>query len=144
MRDGKFEEKGKEALLAHVRRLAEDARERHGPLSPETLARILEDRRVVRYRTALRFDEEGLREGEFAWLEALGEDPSEGFLLHIHPAFEDRPDLNPLLAVYYVPSIDYGDVATHVEAETFGSILADLDRDAYYAILCEAADSLGQ
>ena len=60
----------------------------------------------------------------------------------MHPLFENRPDDLPLLVAYHVPSINYLDVATHVEAELFGAALLGLSVDDYYARLCELADSI--
>ena len=40
------------------------------------------------------------------------------------------------------PGINYGDIATHEEAELFGATLLGLDQEHYYATLCKLADSL--
>ena len=56
--------------------------------------------------------------------------------------FDPVDDLIPLLIAYYIPSVNYGDVVSHVEAELFGATLLSLDVDEYYKILCSVADSV--
>ncbi len=135
-------EEAARTLTEHARRVAEEAVAKYGRLTAENLPRILEDRRIVRYPVRLSFGAEKLQPGEFAWAEPLAQDPRAGFVLHVHPAFEGRPDLYPLLAAYHLVTVNYGDVATSTEAEVFGATLAGMDRDAYYALLEAAADSL--
>jgi hypothetical protein len=133
---------GQQALSDHVGGKALEARVRHGALIDwPTFQRILDDRAIVRYPLGVRFDAAPLRPGEFACLQALGEHPSQGYCLFVHPRYQDQLDLLPLLCAYYVPSVNYGDVATHVEAELFGSTLLGLDREVYYQMLCACSDS---
>ena len=79
---------------------------------------------------------------EFAVLEPLGDHPRDGFCLSIHPALAGDDELLPLLIAYYIPSVNYGDVAGHTEAELFGSTLLGLDTEAYYRVLCAVADAM--
>lgn len=138
-------ESAQQSLRDHAVAKAEDARARHGnPSDPTVFASMLQDRTVVRYPLGVRFDAEPLQAGEFACLEALGARPSDGFCLFIHPLFENVTDLHPLLIAYYVPSVNYGDVASHVEAEVFGAALLGLDVEEYYKILCSVADTVEQ
>lgn len=135
-------EAAQQSLRDHVVAKAMDARAKH----PEGVDRaamlaLLDDRAVVRYPLGVRFDDEPLRPGEFACLEALGERPSDGYVLFVHPMFENVDELIPLLVAYYIPSVNYGDVATHVEAELFGATLLSLEREEYYRLLCSVADS---
>jgi hypothetical protein len=135
-------EQARQSLLEHVVVRATEARlKRGGLIDRAEVIRMLEDRSVVRYPMGVRFDAAPLRCGEFACLEALGEHPSDGFCLFLHPMFETSDDLLPLLVAYYIPSVNYGEVATRVEAEAFGSTLLGLEREAYYRILCSVADS---
>lgn len=132
----------RQSLHDHVVAKATEARrKRGGAIDRPAMMRLLEDRSVVRYPMGVRFDAEPLRPGEFACLEALGEHPSEGFCLFIHPMFEPVDDLIPLLIAYYIPSVNYGDVATHIEAELFGATLLGFDVEEYYKILCSVADT---
>lgn len=113
-----------------------------GGIDRAALLRMLEDRAVVRYPLGIRFDAGPLKTGEFACLEPLGDHPSDGYCLFIHPLFAPVDHLIPALVAYYIPSVNYGDVVSHVEAEHFGAALLGLDVDAYYTMLCAAADSL--
>lgn len=139
------EEDAGQSLRDHVVAKAGDARRaRGGVVDRAELFRLLDDRAVVRYPMGVRFDAEPLRPGEFACLQPLGEHPRQGFCLFVHPMFEPDEALLPLIVAYFIPSVNYGDVATHVEAELFGSTLLGLDIDEYYALLCRAADAVMQ
>ncbi len=119
------------------------ARSRFGPsIAPDSFLRMLGDRSIVRYPTAIRFDAAGLEPGEFAFAMPCGEHPSEGFVLLVHPAFERRPHLWPLLAAYHLPSVNYGEIAAADDCEAFGAALFGLAAEAYYEILCAAADEV--
>lgn len=134
---------GKQALLEHVLGKAHEARVKYGSsIGREVMMRLLLDRSVVRYPLGVRYDSQPLRAGEFACLEPLGAHPSDGFCLYIHPMFEPVDELLPLLIAYYIPTVNYGEVVSHVEAEVFGSTLSGLDREEYYKILCSVADSV--
>lgn len=136
-------EDGLQALRDHVIMKAIEARHnRKGLIDRTEIFRMLQDRSVVRYPVGVRFDAQPLHAGEFAFLEALGEHPSDGFCLYIHPMFEQVDDLLPLLIAYYIPTVNYGEVASHIEAELFGSTLLNIDREEYYRILCSVADSV--
>lgn len=134
---------GRMALHDHVEQKATEARLKHGLyIDAEQIVRILDDRSVVRYPVGIRFDAEMLEPGEFAWPLALGEQPSDGFCLFIHPWFEHQPDAWPLLIAYHIPSINYGQIITDEEAELFGATLLGLDTPTYYQALCELTDSI--
>lgn len=137
-------EEAQQSLRDHVVARAMEARlRRAGLIDRAEMMRLLLDRSVVRYPLGVRFDAEPLRQGEFACLESLGEHPRDGFCLFIHPMFEPVDDLIPLLIAYYIPSVNYGEVATHVEAELFGATLLGLDVEEYYRVLCSVADTVG-
>ncbi|MBL1215874.1 MAG: hypothetical protein D8M59_00080 [Planctomycetes bacterium] len=136
-------EEGKQALRDHIVEKAMNARLRYGLyIDYETITRMLDDREVVRYPTGIRFDAEPLQAGEFAFACQIGEHPRDGFCIFIHPAFEDQPDILPLLIAYHLVVINYGTLATSEDAELFGATLLGLEVDAYYEALCELADSL--
>ncbi len=136
-------EETQHSLRDHIVTRATEARlKRGGFFDREIITQMLDDRSVVRYPVGIRFDAEPLRTGEFACLEALGSHPKEGFCLFIHPSFEQVDDLIPFLVAYYIPAVNYGDIATHVEAELFGATLLGLDAEEYYKILCSVADSV--
>ncbi len=136
-------EDGLRALRDHVVDTARRARQRYGGrIDYATIRRMLGDEQVVRYPVDLRFDADPLEPGEFAYVEPLGTHPAQGFVLYVHPRFRDREELLPLLIAYHLVRVNYGQVATHEEAELFGSTLLGLDRDAYYQKLCDAADEI--
>lgn len=136
-------EEARQSLRDHVVSKALEGRRKHaGPIGRAAMLEMLQDRSVVRYPLGVRFDAEPLRLGEFACLEALGDHPSAGYCLFIHPEFEPVDDLLPLLIAYYIPAVNYGEVATHVESELFGATLLGIDVEEYYKILCSVADSV--
>ena len=135
-------DEAKVALSDHVIDRALLARERHGPdIDLPALEAILADRKVVRYPVELSYGADALEPGEFAFAEPLGEHPSAGFRIWIHPRFQGDPRV-PLLVAYHLVVVNYGDIATAEDAELFGATLHAMERDAYYAVLCEAADAL--
>jgi len=136
-------EEGQAALQAHCRFRAAEAREKYGgTIGFEEIKRILEDRAVVRYPTTLCFDARPLQPGEFAHAEPVNQFPANGFVLFVHPFFEERPEVLPALIAYHIPRINYGEIATHEEAEIFGAELLGMEIDAYYEGLCRLADSI--
>lgn len=136
-------EDGKRALRDHVLERAHLARRKHGPIIDDTaIMRILDDREIVRYPVGVRFDADALQAGEFAHAQPLGDHPKQGFCLFVHPSFEPRRDMWPLLIAYHIPPVNYGDITEPEDCEAFGAALLGLDVEAYYTLLCEAADSL--
>ena len=49
----------------------------------------------------------------------------------------------PWLVLYQLVLVNYGEFASPDDAETFGAAALGLDRDEYYARLCEMADQIG-
>ena len=136
-------EEGQRSLRDHVVDTAAAARAKHGPFSaPAALQRLLGDSKFVRFPTTIDFDGDTLQTGEFAWAEQLGEHPREGYVIHVHPSLAERPDVLPLVVGYHLVTVNYGDVATHEEAELFGATLVGLEQEAYYLQLCALADGL--
>jgi len=135
---------GRQALRDHLLDKAAAARERHPDLAAGTAAlALLNDREVVRYPAGLRFDAGLLQPCEFGWAMALGEHPREGFCIVVHPAFELRPETWATILAYYIPPINYGDIATPEDCEAFGAALLGIEAEQYYDTLCALADSVG-
>ncbi len=131
------------ALKDHLGEKAMNARLAYGMyIDAETILKMLDDTTFVRYPVRIRFDAEHLEPGEFAIPIALGDHPSAGFCLFIHPYFEHQPEAWPLLIAYHIPTINYGEIVSHEDAEHFGATLVGLDVDTYYQALCELADSI--
>lgn len=133
----------REGLRDHVAHTATLARARYGPrIDADAILRMLRDRAIVRYPAAIRFDAQPLEHGEFAWPMPLGEHPRDGFALCVHPHFETNPQTWAPLILYHLPSINFGDIVSHAEAELFGSTVLGIDVEEYYAALCALADAL--
>ena len=131
------------ALRDHLLSVAELARHRYGDnLSRAGVEALLEDREIVRYPVTLVFDDTPLQMGEYGFPEPVGCRPQDGFRLYLHPHYENREDVLALLVVYQLVRINYGDVASHEEAEVFGASLCGMDQDEYYETLCTLVDSI--
>lgn len=137
------EEDGRTALRDHIVERAAQARIRYGLyIDGEAIMRMLDDRQVTRYPCGVRFDASALMPGEFAHAQPLGDRPSDGYCLFVHPALESETDLWPLVMAYHIVSINYGEIATSDEAELFGATLLGLEVEDYYQALCEVSDHL--
>lgn len=136
-------EDARQSLREHVSSKGAELRAVYGPrLGWVELARVLADRRFVRYPTELVFDASPLQPGEPAHPVALGSRPDDGFRLHVHPLFETDLDRVPYLVLYQLVVINYGPFAGPEDAEAFGSAALGLSRGDYYEALCEMADRL--
>ena len=134
----------RQSLNAHVAERAAEIRARYGSdLGWTGLQRLLQDRAAVRYPCAIVFDAAPLREGEFAHPVALGDRPEDGFTLFVHPVFMTRLQEVPLLALYQLVLVNYGEFASPDDAETFGAGVLGLSRDEYYSRLCALAAQVG-
>ncbi|MFO0829388.1 MAG: hypothetical protein U0572_14720 [Phycisphaerales bacterium] len=143
MRPEISESDGRRALRDHACEKAAIARGRYGPIiDAAAILRILGDAEIVRYPTRLVFDAIGLMPGEFAHAAPLGEHPRDGFEVRVHPLFESRRDLWPLLVAYHLPPINYGDIVAPEDCEQFGAALLGMDVERYYETLCELSDSI--
>jgi len=137
------EEDARESLQNHIQVKAGEARAKYGAdIGYAEILEMLADREVVRYPVKTVFACDALQEGEFAFVQPIGTSPSEGFILHIHPAFENRKEDLPLLIAYQLVVINYGDIATGTDAELFGATLLGIEVDSYYERLCTLTDSL--
>jgi len=137
------EQDARVALKDHLGEKAMNARLAHGMyIDAETILKMLDDADFVRYPVSIRFDDEPLEPGEFAIPLPLGDHPSAGFCLCIHPYFEHQPEAWAMLIAYHIPSINYGEIVSHEDAEHFGATLVGLEPDTYYQALCELADSI--
>ena len=142
MSNENLEQQARGALREHAASVGADARARYGAVDWATLPRILEDRAVVRFPVDVVFDSAALQKGEFAWAEPVGDHPRDGYRLAVHPMFESREDVLPLLVAYHIPVVNYGDVTTNEEAEAFAAALLGMNQDDYYRQICALADEL--
>jgi hypothetical protein len=119
-------------------------RQKYGPrLGWDELLRLLNDRTLVRFPCEIRFEADPLLPGEFAHPVAKGRDPLEGFIIYVHPFYSNQLPHVPLLVLYQLALINYGDSATPEDAETFGSLALGLSREDYYEALCQLSRQIG-
>jgi hypothetical protein len=136
-------EDARQSLTAHVAAKGLEIHEKYGPhIGWQELNRILEDRACVRYPCQIVFDAEPLLAGEFAHAEPRGTAPEEGFTIYVHPFFQAELERVPLLVMYQLVAVNYGQFASGDDAETFGAAVLGLPKDDYYHALCEIADQL--
>jgi len=129
------------SLNAHAAAKGDEIRRKYGPrIGWPEMQRILEDREQVRYPCEIAFDAGPLREGELAHPEPRGSRPEDGFVIHLHPVLMTCMDQLPLLVLYQLVVVNYGEFAGAEAAEQFGSHAFGLHPDEYYARLCRLAD----
>ena len=138
----KITKEGVEAFHQHIINNAMEARLRYGLyIDTKTIMKMLDDRKVVRYPTAVVFEATPLEGDSFAYAQPNGENPNQGFILYVHPFYKELYEVLPLLISYHIPAINYSHVATSTEAELFGATLMGLEVEAYYQAICELADA---
>jgi len=136
-------DEGMQSLRDHVLRIALEARSKYGPdFELDTMLKLMQDEKIVRYPVRLSFENAGLQQGEFGFIQQIGDHPREGFILFIHPYFRHNAAALPLLIAYQLPVVNYGDIVSHVEAELFGAALLGLKIEDYYQQICTLADSI--
>lgn len=136
-------EDARQSLTSHVAEKGMQVREKYGPeIGWDELRRIVEDRSVVRYPCQIVFDSAPLLEGEFAHAVPNSDKPEDGFRICVHPIFMTQLREVPLLVLYQLVLVNYGEFASPEEAETFGSCALGMDKDRYYDRLCELANQL--
>lgn len=134
---------GRQSLNSHVAAKGYELREKYGPhIGWAELQQILQDRAFVRYPCEIVFDPAPLLPGEFAYPAPRGESPEDGFDLHVHPFFMLEPDRLPLLVLYQLVLVNYGEFASTDDAETFGAQALGMSKDDYYHAVCELADEI--
>lgn len=133
---------GEDSLLNRIREQAEEARARHGALSPSNMQTFLEDPDCLRYptRLVLEYGEMGMH--QFAQPEPDYRNPG-GCMLYVRPVLGQRPDLLALAVSYMIPVINYGEIIADRHCLAYGSTLMGLDQETYYERICEAADYTG-
>ena|ERR1041385_501814 len=136
-------EDARQSLSAHVAEKGLQVHEKYGPtIGWSELQQLLEDRSVTRYPCEIVFDTAGLLDGEFAHPGPNSEDPEDGFKIHVHPLFMVQLDDVPLLVLYQLVLVNYGEFASPEDAEIFGANALGITKDEYYDQICELADQL--
>lgn len=132
------------SLNAHVAAKGAEIRAKYGPvIGWRELRLLLEDRACVRYPCTLEFDPAPLQAGEFAHPVPKGAKPEDGFTMCVHPFFMIQLPEVPLLVLYQLVLVNYGEFASSDDAVTFGAAALGLSEDEYYQRLCELAEPLG-
>ena len=132
-----------QSLNAHVAVKGREIRLKYGPrIGWVELVRLLKDREHVRYPCEIEFEAGPLQPGEFAYPQARGDRPEDGFTIYVHPTFFGRLDQVPTLVLYQLVVVNYGEFASPADAETFGAAALGMEREDYYRQLCELADQL--
>jgi hypothetical protein len=133
----------KESLNGHVASKGEEIRAKYGPhIGWRELQQILQDRSAVRYPTEVVFDSQPLLKDEFAHAMPKSDHPKDGFTIFVHPFFMTQLQQVPLLVLYQLVRVNYGEFASPDDAETFGAAALGMTKDGYYQALCELADQL--
>lgn len=136
-------EDAKQSLTAHVEAKGIEVFVKYGPQPGwGELQRLLGDRAYVRYPCEIAFDAAPLLPGECAHPVQRGVTPEEGFTMVVHPLFMLQLERVPLIVLYQLVALNYGEFASSDDAETFGAAALGLTRDEYYALLCEMADEV--
>ena len=136
-------EDARQSLNTHVAERGAEIFGKYGPrIGWNELLRILEDRACVRYPCEILFDASVLDAGEFAHPVPKGERPEDGFVMHVHPAYLTQRDSVPLLVLYQLVLVNYGEFASADDAETFGAAAMGMDKESYYSQVCALADQL--
>ncbi len=137
-------EHAKQSLTAHVQAKGAEVFAKYGPQIGWTeLQALLNDRTCVRYPCTIVFDAAGLQPGEFAHPEPKGELPEAGFTLYVHPIYLTQLSLVPYLVLYQLVVVNYGEFASHEDAEAFAAAALGIEAELYYDTLCHLADQLG-
>src|SRR5262245_36682137 len=115
-------EDARQSLTEHAAAKGSEIREKYGPhIGWVELQRILQDRTCVRYPCEILFDAAGLRPGEFAHPVPKGERPEAGYTMFVHPLLLLQLERVPLLVLYQLVLVNYGDFASTDDAESFGA-----------------------
>ena len=135
----------RQSLTVHAEAKGLEIREKYGPhIGWAELQRILQDRTCVRYPCEIVFDTAFLQPGELAYPVSKGALPEEGFTMFVHPLFMLRLDRVPYVVLYQLAVVNYGELASADDAESFGAAVLGLTKDNYYQSLCVMADEITQ
>ncbi|MFK5895107.1 MAG: hypothetical protein QM504_17985 [Pseudomonadota bacterium] len=133
------------AITKHAIEKANEIRARYGPvIDYSVILNILEDRKCIRYPVEVKFISDGIEPDLFANTESISDNPADGYVISIHRHFENQTDILPALILYQSVLVNYGDLATAIDAEFFGSTVLGIDRDSYYEQIISLTDSLWQ
>ncbi len=146
----------RQSMAIHLSQKAQEIVKKFGSINYNTLEKIIQDRKFVRYPVSILFDSNRIEPGLFAITEAILQDsnqpPNEDddyirpvdrrYEIIVHEHFKGQPEkLLPLL-LYQLPIVNYGDIVTFEDSEVFGSEIMGLSKDDYYKLVCSLVDSI--
>jgi hypothetical protein len=131
-------------LDADLAAKAAEVRNKYGPvIGWSELQTILQDRQFTPFPCEIRFDAAPLLPGEFGHPVPKGVSKEDGFIIYLHPQYQNQLARVPYLVLHQLVLINYGDAATAEDAETFGALALGLSKEAYYRVLCELSGQIG-
>lgn len=136
-------EEGRKAFAHHVSEKALAMRAKYGHfLDKDALQSLLHDRDFVRYPTRIEFNSSKIDPGFFAVVEPVAGSPANEHIIYLHEYFRRRPGDIASALFYQLVVVNYGDIATHQEAEIFGATALGMEQEEYYQLLCRLADQI--
>lgn len=134
---------GQNAMAGHIVDKALEIREKYGDnIDYDTLLELLKDTNFLRYPVRIEFNSSVLEKGMFAITRKLCENSKDGFIIFVHEYFKNQLQDVPALVFYHLVTVNYGDFATHNEAELFGAAIMGMEQEAYYQHICQLADQI--
>jgi hypothetical protein len=142
------------SFIRHSSELAKQIREKFGTnIDYPILQEIMTNRKYVRYETKILFDSSQVESGLFAntqskqvnpdeTMEEYDQAPDMEYEIVLHEHFKNNPEQIVPLILYQIPVINYGDMATYEQSETFGSAVMGMDQEEYYQLICKLVDSM--
>lgn len=136
-------DEARQCLTANLAAKAAEVRHKYGPdIGWNELQKLLQDREFAPFPCEIRFDAEPLLPGEFGHPVPNGPNREQGFIIYLHPLYATQLPRVPYLVLHQLVLINYGDSATADDAETFGSLVLGLSKQAYYEALCELSGQI--
>jgi hypothetical protein len=136
---------GEDSLKVRLREQGQEARDKHGPLSPSNIETILSDPDCVRHPTRLVLEFGEMSMHQFAHPDVdVRDETGRGRVIYLRPALGKRPDLMALAVSYMIPVINYGDKMIGDEhCQVYGASIMGLSEKNYYNAICDLAEFVG-
>ena len=139
-----LEDVGQQSLRDHLLAQAVVAHQKHGPMQPKDIERLLHDPECVRYPTRLVFEFGEMAMHQFAQPDLDPRSPEQhGRVLYLRPMLQERPDLLRLAVAYMIPAINYGEIISDEHCLLYGAALLGLMEEEFYQQICALADAVG-
>lgn len=123
----------REGLKNHVVFVAEKGRSKYQEItSLETVQQILNDPDIVRFPATFEFCDKNLNSSQFVSLNSVEDNPTEKFVISLHPLLQNRIEDSVKAVLYTIVNINYGKIAKEYEAELFVSLFLGIKADDYH------------